>query len=136
LTVWARAHVAVAETQSQRLPIITFEVGPFAQWKPNPEQIREAEIALRIVFDEAAIKLGGSPLKPKDLSSYGRQYFGKMKDTLRIIEVIGFCRTLDESHAQLSQTPLVVLDGGTCFFRGEYDPEKKVFNSFYFHGDA
>lgn len=136
LIVGVRSDLAFAEAQSQRLPIITFEVGPFAQWKPSPEQIREAESALRVAFNSATEKLGASPFKPKEFSNYGRQYFGKMKDGLRIIEVIGFCNAFDHGESELSKTPLLVLDGGPCFFRGEYDPDKKVFTRFYFHGEA
>ena len=136
LIVGVRSDLSLAETQSPRLPIVTFEVGSIAQWKPSPEQIREVEMALRIAFDHAREKLGAGPFKPKELSSYGRQYIGTVQDQHRTIEVIGFCTALGHSDSELSKTPLMVRDGGACFVRGEYDPGKKVFTSFYFHGGA
>lgn len=136
LTVGVCLDLTFAEAPSPRLPVVTFEIGAFAQWKPDPEQIRETEIALRVVFNKATEKLGANPIKPKEFSSYGRQYFGRMNDRLRTIEVIGFCTAFGHSESELSKTPLMVLDGGTCFFRGEYDPDKKIFTSFYFHEEA
>ena len=136
LIVGIYSDLPLAETPSQRLPRVTFEVGSIAQWKPNPEQIREAEIALRVAFNTAREKLSASPFKPIDLSNYGRQYIGTVKDQHRTIEVIGFCTALGHSESELSKTPLMVLDGGACFFRGEYDLDKKIFTSFYFNGNA
>ena len=136
LIVGICADLALAETPSPRLPIVTFEVGPIAQWKPSPEQIREVEIALRNAFNKAREKLAASPFNPKELSNYGRQYIGTVTDQHRTIEVIGFCHALGLSESELSKTPLMVRDGGACFFRGEYDPDKKIFTSFYFNGDA
>lgn len=129
-------QIIFADSQTQQLPIVTLDVGLYAQWKPTTQQIKEAETALSPAFTAAAKKIGDVPFKPKDLSHYGRQYLGKVQSQRQFIEVIGFCNALGKSQSELLREPMYVEDGGACFFYGEYAPDKKVFDNFYFNGDA
>lgn len=98
----------------------------------TPESIHETEIALRLAFEEATKRLDATTVKPKELSSYGRQYFGGMKEGRRIIEAIEFCDGHGLNSLDLSKTPLRVLDGGMRYFSGNSYMGRKAFECFLF----
>ena len=114
-------------------------------WLPAPDTIRQLEIALIPVFQQAATKAvmeGARPGAPRD---YYRQYAGIVVESRRLVYVNGFNASLLKLEAQLRPSrpamdwravPIDVCDGWTDFFGAEYDPATRTVRNFRFNGRA
>lgn len=115
-----------------KLPIVVVSQ-PAAEWVPSPAEIKVLESNLVDVFQKTARSYKSQILNLKD---YGRQYIGIQKDNRPLIRVLGFCNAHGKSEKELMKEPQIVMDGGTCYFEGEFDPRAKQFDRFSFNGEA
>lgn len=106
--------------------------GPIeGSWTPVKSDIRELESRI-----EAAAASSRSPShgpKPESLQGYVRQYGGIIEGGERKIYVNGLCQVDDDSWMS---RPMIVLDGGNCYFEAIYNVEDHTFERFQFNGDA
>ena len=63
---------------------------------------------------------------------YKRQYFGTKASGIRLIQASFFCRELNGWRTG----PVVVKDGGDCFFSVNYNVDKQTFSSLIINGEA
>jgi len=114
-------------------------------WLPEPEMIRQFDIALVPVFREAANKAGIEGARPGAPSEYYRQYGGIVVDGRRLIYVNGFNASMLELGAKLRPprpatdwraVAIDVCDGWTGYFGAEYDPATRTVQNFHFNGRA
>jgi len=87
-------------------------------WYPGDEDVAAAEQAI-------AARQG--PLE------HMRQYVGYIEDGDRKILVNGFCDAFDSDWLH---EPVLVLDGGECFFTAVYNVTTGELESFSFNGEA
>jgi len=99
-------------------------------WTPEKSQIIDLESRL------SAYLRGAAPAKSRirtDLRSYRRQYLGTVRDDHEVVFVSFFC----ETHRQdWTRKPIVVDDGGDCYFRLEYETENHKFSHLEINGEA
>jgi hypothetical protein len=116
-----------------------------AAWLPEPDTIRQLEIALVPVFQQAANKAVMEGARPGVPSEYYRQYAGIVVEGRRLVYVNGFNASLLELEAQLRPprpatdwraVAIDVCDGWTGFFGAEYDPAARTVHNFRFNGRA
>jgi hypothetical protein len=115
-----------------KLPIVVVSQ-PSAEWVPTAGEIKILESNLADTFQKAAEFYKTKTLNLKD---YGRQYIGIQKDNRRLIWVLGFCSAHGKSEKELRKEPQIVMDGGSCYFEGEFDPKSSKFDHFSFNGEA
>jgi hypothetical protein len=100
-------------------------------WTPERAQIDSLEQALPAYLRDAA------PERSADLWSkvapYKRQYIGIVRDEQQMIYVNALCSTFDE---RWRTEPMMVMDGGDCFFSVTYDPATGQFSDLSINGDA
>lgn len=89
-----------------------------AYWFPSAADVKAAELALS---DKAG-----------DLD-HMRQYAGYIEDGNRKIYINGFC---DASGGEWHERPVLVQDGGDCFFTAIYDVDAGELERFRFNGEA
>jgi hypothetical protein len=98
-------------------------------WIPTKDQILEAEDVIeKYLKDKPPTK---SPKLWQKLTRYKRQYVGIVVDGSKRIYCNFYCE-----DRPLSDDPLAVKDGGDCFFRVEYDIEKRKPYNLLINGDA
>jgi hypothetical protein len=91
-------------------------------WIPSREQVLEAEAAISKHLKEK--KPEQSPKLWQKLSHYKRQYIGIVVDGRKRIYCNFYC-----SDDSLSDKPIVVDDGGDCYFQVEYEVKtSKIYN--------
>lgn len=100
-------------------------------WTPAPEDVLALEAGLAVFLREAAADR--SPDLWEKQVTYKRQYAGIVSEGRRLIYANFFCgeKTADWQHA-----PVVVLDGGDCFFQLTYDVESRTYQSLTINGEA
>lgn len=87
-------------------------------WVPTVEQVTAAEAAITAEQGEL---------------DHDRQYVGFTEDGQQKIFVNGFCDSFDMDW---QHTPILVMDGGDCFFGAAYNVETSELEWFSFNGDA
>jgi hypothetical protein len=75
---------------------------------------------------------GKAPLWER-ATAYKRQYVGVRRDGRRIVHANFFC---DAWKKDWRTEPIVVLDGGDCYFQIEYDVDKASFSNLQINGEA
>ena len=90
-------------------------------WTPEKAQLIELETRLPAYLRTKAPP-GSGPRK--NLKSYRRQYMGIEHDGRSYIFVNAFC---DTNRQDWTRKPIVVDDGGDCYFQVEFDPKRKRF---------
>lgn len=103
---------------------------PGGAWEPSVEQVHEVQQRLRPFVEERAAAWR------KELPAWGRytiQYQGQMRDGRKVILINAMC---DKPPAQVGDEIIYTLDGGPCFFRGDWIPESGEFSDFSFNGEA
>jgi hypothetical protein len=113
----------IVEIDGVQGAIVTETNGPLfidsdAYWTPSVVDIADAETA--ILQDEGEL-------------GHTRQYVGFLEDGQRKISINGFC---DDMGYDWEHEPVVVDDGGDCFFTAVYDMETGALEWFTFNGDA
>jgi hypothetical protein len=69
----------------------------------------------------------------KRVASYKRQYFGLVKKGRWIVHASFFC---DAHGKDWRSLPVIVKDGGDCYFEVEYDPKTGRFSQLAINGGA
>lgn len=90
-------------------------------WTPEKGQLVDLETRLP-GYLRAKAPPGSGPRK--DLASYRRQYVGIERDGRSYIFVNAFCET---NRRDWTRKPIVVEDGGDCYFQVEFDPDRRRF---------
>jgi hypothetical protein len=100
-------------------------------WTPSQAQIDDLEQALPPYLRAAA------PERSADLwqrvAPYKRQYIGIVLGDQQAIYVNAMC-SMDDDRWQ--SEPVMVMDGGDCFFNVTYDPATAQFSDLSINGDA
>lgn len=89
-----------------------------AYWRPSVADVEAAELAL----SDRAGEL-----------DHDRQYAGYIEDGSRKIYINGFC---DASGGDWRERPVIVQDGGDCFFTAIYNVDAGELERFRFNGEA
>jgi hypothetical protein len=99
------------------------------QWNVPMATVRDAASHVQEAADQAPWR----PRGPRAVGDYRVQYQGAVKDGKKLVRLMGACRT-DPGQGDPAAQWLVVFDGGTCYYRAEYDPATKAFVYFAFNG--
>lgn len=100
-------------------------------WEPTADDIAALEAALPGFLKTAP---QAKPDLWERLPTYKRQYAGFIDATGHtFILVNAFC---DASFADWQSEPVLVLDGGDCFFQVDYDPATGLFSRLMINGEA
>lgn len=100
---------------------------PAESWTPTEEDILELEEYIKLYLDD----LPPNTLMP--LEEYQRQYAGGVINDHRLLYGNFFCQTFDFNWHKM---PLVVMDGGNCFFHVIFDLQSKDFVAFNINGEG
>ncbi|MEA2594866.1 MAG: hypothetical protein QOF01_1335 [Thermomicrobiales bacterium] len=102
-----------------------------AGWEPTPDDVAALEAALPAFL--ATAPQASAELRQR-LPEYKRQYAGIIdSDGRPVILVNAFC---DAAGSDWHSEPVLVLDGGDCFFHVTYDPEGGTFSGLTINGDV
>jgi hypothetical protein len=98
----------------------------------TPEQITEAEAALPAFL---ANQPRATPrlIDEVNTGTYERQYLGYASEDQRLIVINGYC---PDAYMSPSQYPVLVMDGGDCFWQATYSLTDKRFIRLSVNGDA
>jgi hypothetical protein len=99
-------------------------------WTPTAEQISELEARLPGFLQTLS---SAAPDLDDRLPEYTRHYMGYVEDGHAYILVNLFCSVPGENS--LSE-PVIVMDGGDCFFSVVWDPTARAFTDFMANGEA
>jgi hypothetical protein len=100
-------------------------------WTPGRNSVLKLEERIESYLKKAAAKR--SPDLWSKLAKYRRQYVGVMRSGRKVIFVNFFC---DAFNADWKANPVVVDDGGDCFFNLLYDPGSSAFSDLQINGEA
>jgi hypothetical protein len=102
-----------------------------AGWEPTPDDVAGLEAALPAFLATAP---QATDRLRQGLAEYKRQYAGLVdSDNRELILVNAFC---DDGGIDWQSAPVLVLDGGDCFFHVTYDPAAGTFSGLMVNGDA
>jgi hypothetical protein len=101
-------------------------------WTPAKEDVRKLEEKIEFYLRKHPDRR--SPALWSKLSEYKRQYAGMVENGRRKILVNFFCNSARIKDWKLH--PVVVEDGGDCFFQIKYDVEAGTFSDLYVNGEA
>jgi hypothetical protein len=94
-------------------------------WTPKKSDVLEAEEKLTPFLQSALKDPEERESILKHFKSYKRQYVGRVIQGKKEIFINFFC---DSYHApEWTSRPVLVLDGGACFFQVHFSMEKKTF---------
>jgi hypothetical protein len=100
-------------------------------WTPNKDDVLKLEEKIEAYLKKAAAKR--SPNLWSKLAQYKRQYIGIMRNNRRVIYANFFCDSFDKDW---KTKPVMVDDGGDCFFRVIYEPVSAAFSDLQINGEA
>jgi cyclophilin family peptidyl-prolyl cis-trans isomerase len=102
-------------------------------WTPDEDDVEDLEAELEGFLEEAVEDglIGEDAFD--DLPDYLRQYAGFVADDDRLIFANFFC---DDFDLDWQEEPVLVEDGGDCFFTLVYDPERERFSDLFVNGEA
>jgi len=101
-----------------------------AYWTATPEDIAALEAALPPYLQTAAAER--SPDLWQNVATYQRQYIGLVEADEPRIYANFFCNAPDDWQQQ----PVLVMDGGDCFFQVEYLPASGQFENLIINGES
>ncbi len=99
-------------------------------WTPAPDDVAALEEAFDTAWAEQPAAADGRFADPRE---HRRQYVGTIVDGRRLIEVNGFC---DPHGTDWTSEPVVVLDGGACYYRATWDVDGGEFLALTVNGEA
>jgi hypothetical protein len=99
-------------------------------WTPTEEQIAELEAELPGFLQTLS---SISPDLDDRLPEYSRHYMGYVADGHAYIMVNAFCSI---PGGGTESEPVIVMDGGDCFFYAVWDPTAGEFTAFQANGEA
>jgi hypothetical protein len=100
-------------------------------WTPGRSDVLKLEEKLESYLKKAAAKR--SPTLWSKLAPYKRQYIGIMRNGRKVIFTNFFCNAFE---VDWKTKPVVVDDGGDCFFNVLYDPVSTTFSDLQINGEA
>jgi len=103
---------------------------PGGTWQPSKAELSDAKAKIQ-PYAVAQAKLQHDDLSPWD--AYTFQYQGRDLHGRKIIYVNAFC---SDAPDYATREMVLVLDGGTCYFRAFYDIQTKSFVGISFNGLA
>ena len=101
-------------------------------WTPGDADIAALEERLAAYLQ--TIIAPHSPDLPQKSANYNRQYIGFVRDTQQLIYANFMCDTFDESSWKTG--PIMVMDGGDCYFHVVYNPARQTFSDLQINGEA
>jgi hypothetical protein len=104
-------------------------------WTPTSNQIFELEQTIGTYLIEHP-PFGEQPV---EFSNYGRQYYGAVKNGVRVIYINAFCNPIEPGNpAYIRQRKELVIgiDGGSCYFQVLYNPDTNEFFDLHYNGNA
>ena len=129
------AGVIVPEVLADRFFVAFDGVPADGYWTPAEADVRAMEAALvpylRDVPEDAVGRV--APDLWERLPGYTRQYVGIVEEGRRLVFANVFC---DAFGTDWAVEPIVVLDGGDCFFQVRYDVETGAFSGLIVNGEA
>jgi hypothetical protein len=136
--VQGEGYEGVLVPEDQGRALIDFYVSGTvrAVWTPSEEIVARLEEDLPSYLEiMAAVTPGISADFIDRLPTYKRQYvgFNQEEDGLALILVNATCAGDDEIWRT---QPVIVMDGGDCFFRVIYNPGNRTFSGFEVNGEA
>jgi hypothetical protein len=99
-------------------------------WTPEKSHLIDLESRLIAYLRTAAPPHGRLR---SNLNGYRRQYIGIVHGDQEVVYASFFCETLRQDW---TRKPIVVEDGGDCYFRLEYDPQTHTFSHLEINGEA
>lgn len=105
-------------------------------WTPAESDIIQMEEKLPLFLEtngHVGTPYGDDPPLWDRLPEYNRQYLGIEIDGKRLIVANYFCDTFG---SKWQEEPVIVMDGGDCFFEIRYDIENADFMSILINGEA
>jgi hypothetical protein len=109
-----------------------FGFAPASQsWMPSEDDVRLAEKQLPSFLKESAVQSPEGLVIAKHLSSYKRQYAGILTGGQKLIFFNLFCNAFDTDW---TQQPVVVEDGGSCFFQVQFSMKTRSFSNLQING--
>lgn len=103
-------------------------------WQPLPEDIAALDTALPEFLRVAATQR--SPDLWQKASSYKRQYVGIIENDQLLIYMNAFCENPGGAEDSWKSIPVIVMDGGDCFFQVVYNIQPGTFDRLMINGDA
>jgi hypothetical protein len=100
-------------------------------WTPAVDQVQELE-SLLVKYLQAHLPIDDEPVR--NLSEYGRQYFGVTIKDRKVIYLNAFCNP--SRFDQWKKKMVLVDDGGSCYFQVYFDPARKEFVHLHYNGRA
>jgi hypothetical protein len=101
-------------------------------WTPDKDDVRKLEE--KIEFHLRKVSDKRSPALWIKLAEYKRQYAGVVENGRRKIYANFFCNGAKITDWKMR--PVVVEDGGDCFFQIKYDVDAGTFSDLYINGQA
>ena len=120
--------VIIPEGQAPQYIQAMFGRQESAYWTPSQDDILKMEEQLKIYLQNV---VGQNVLK--DLSSYKRQYIGVVKEESKLLLGNYFC---EASGIDWKQQPVIVDDGGNCYFQTELDMDSGQIIYFMVNGES
>jgi len=110
---------------------------PAMFWTPDINDVLKMERELPAFLRRAVKKVEGAAAKPEPLwkraPAYQRQYFGMVEKGHWIVYGNFFC---DAHGKDWRSQPVLVKDGGDCYFQVRYDPKTSRFFGLSVNGEA
>ena len=101
-------------------------------WTPAFDQVQELEsllpehLAAHPPVDDKGVI---------NFNEYGRQYIGVTRNHRKLIYLNAFCQP-HRFGQRWEKEPVLVKDGGSCYFQVYFDPAKKEFVDLHYNGQA
>jgi hypothetical protein len=102
-------------------------------WTPTESDIVEAESKLVTFLQQSQIRGSEKNRMLKDIKSYKRQYVGILIKGEKEIFINFFCIVDDP---EWTKHEVLVLDGGSCFFRVNFSMKTQMFHGLQVNGYA
>ena len=132
-------HFKTKQFEVAIFPESSYEIMPGKRFTPTKEEIFEAEKALKSKLKEANRNLENqynSPIIHRNLKKYKRQYFGVINDKGEKILYINSLWKKNEEETKWLQQIIMVSDGGSHYWKIEYNLETDELINLSVNGSA
>ncbi len=132
-------HFKTKQFEVAIFPESSYEIMPGKRFTPTKEEIFEAEKALKSKLKEANRNLENqynSPIIHRNLKKYKRQYFGFINDKGEKILYINSLWKKNEEETKWLQQIIMVSDGGSHYWKIEYNLETDELINLSVNGSA